>query len=54
MLRRLYTNIRLIIGRYLRENMLKIIIILVLILFGTSIYNMILNYNKRYRNTSNI
>lgn len=49
MLRRLYTNIRLIIGRYLRENMLKIIIILVLILFGTSIYNMILNYNTEVR-----
>ena len=49
MLRRLYTNIRLIIGRYLRENMLKIIIILVLILFGTSIYNMILNYNTQVR-----
>ena len=49
MLRRLYTNIRLIIGRYLRENMLKIIIILVLILFGISIYNMILNYNTEVR-----
>ena len=49
MLRRLYTNIRLIIGRYLRKNMLKIIIILVLILFGTSIYNMILNYNTEVR-----
>ena len=49
MLRRLYTNIRLMIGRYLRENMLKIIIILVLILFGTSIYNMILNYNTEVR-----
>lgn len=49
MLRKLYTNIRLIIGRYLRENMLKIIIILVLILFGTSIYNMILNYNTEVR-----
>ena len=49
MLRRLYTNIRLIIGRYLRKNMLKIIIILVLILFGTSIYNMILNYNTQVR-----
>ena len=49
MLRRLYTNMRLIIGRYLRENMLKIIIILVLILFGTSIYNMILNYNTEVR-----
>ena len=49
MLRRLYTNIRLIIGRYLRENMLKIIIILVLILFGTIIYNMILNYNTEVR-----
>ena len=49
MLRRLYTNIRLIIGRYLRENMLKIIIILVLILFATSIYNMILNYNTEVR-----
>lgn len=49
MLRRLYTSIRLIIGRYLRENMLKIIIILVLILFGTSIYNMILNYNTEVR-----
>ena len=49
MLRRLYTNIRLIIGRYLRENMLKTIIILVLILFGTSIYNMILNYNTEVR-----
>ena len=49
MLRRLYTNIRLIIGRYIRENMLKIIIILVLILFGTSIYNMILNYNTEVR-----
>ena len=49
MLRRLYTNIRLIIGRYLRENMLKIIIILVLILFGTSIYNMILTYNTEVR-----
>ena len=49
MLRRLYTNIRLMIGRYLRENMLKIIIILVLILFGTSIYNMILNYNAEVR-----
>ena len=49
MLRRLSTNIRLIIGRYLRENMLKIIIILVLILFGTSIYNMILNYNTEVR-----
>ena len=49
MLRRLYTNIRLIIVRYLRENILKIIIILVLILFGTSIYNMILNYNTEVR-----
>ena len=50
MLRRLYTNIRLMIGRYLRENMLKIIIILVLILFGTSKANS----NKRYGDTSNI
>ena len=49
MLRRLYTNIRLMIGRHLRENRLKIIIILVLILFGTSIYNMILNYNTEVR-----
>ena len=49
MFRRLYTNIRLMFGKYLRENMFKIIMILVLILFGTSIYNMILNYNTEVR-----
>lgn len=45
MLRRIYTNIRLTFGKYLRENTFKIIVILVLILFGTGIYNMIVTYN---------
>ena len=45
MLRRIYTNIRLTFGKYLRENTFKIIVTLVLILFGTGIYNMIVTYN---------
>lgn len=49
MLRRLYTNIRLTFGRYLRENTFKIIVILVLLLFGTGIYNMIVSYNVPLR-----
>ena len=36
-------------GKYLRENMFKIILILVLILFGTGIYNMISNYSVPVR-----
>lgn len=46
---RLFTNIRLKFAKYIRENAFKIIIILVLILFFTSIYNMIVNFSVPIR-----
>ena len=46
---RLFTNIRLKFAKYIRENAFKIIIILVLILFFTSIYNVIVNFSVPIR-----